>query len=352
MTVLSALQLPFTDLVLIAGLIIVLLFAVRLFLRRQKSETDRDSVKPSRKMRNFIPYALRLIGFTVVSFIIIGGSVLLYEDYKVTEEDIAPAPSQVEIPSDLTFRVEEITFTGGDDLKMAGWFVPPRNDATIILLHGYGGNRTGMLWHAEKLIQAGYGVLMYDERASGESAGKNRSYGWQDAPDIGGAIRYLASRAEVNPQRIGIAGCSIGAQIALQGAAHYPGIQAVWADGPSGILSSDYPPPHNWATGIAALSNYVLDWMYTVRLNTPTPAPMTAIIGKIAPRPIMMVAGGTPHPHFGAEAARVEYLARHAGANAKVWIIPEAYHCDGPAQRPDEYATRMIGFFDAAFDAK
>src|SRR5574341_858833 len=28
--------------------------------------------------------------------------------------------------------------------------------------------------------------------------------------------------------------------------------------------------------------------------------------------------------------------------------IPEAMHCDGPAYRPDEYAERMIEFFDTA----
>jgi pimeloyl-ACP methyl ester carboxylesterase len=217
------------------------------------------------------------------------------------------------------------------------------------LLHGYGGNRTAMLWHAEQLVRAGYGVLMYDERASGASAGKNRSYGWQDAADVGSAVRYLRSRAQSNSQKIGIAGCSIGGQIALQGAAYYPEIGAVWADGPSGIRASDLPLPHNWATGIATLSGYVIDWMYVWRLNIAAPAAMIEIIGTIAPRPIMMVAGGTPHPHFGSEAIRVEYLARYAEKNATLWIIPEAYHCDGPVQRPDEYATRMIGFFDAAF---
>ncbi len=332
-------QVPLADLLLIAALVVALLFAVRVLSRRQSP----------RKARNVVAYALRLIGFAVVAFVIIGGSVLLYEDYKAVDSDITPTPSTVEIPGGLPFQVEAVTFSGGDDLKMAGWFVPPRNGATIILLHGYGGNRAGMLWHADKLVRAGYGVLLYDERASGESAGKNRSYGWQDAADVGGAVRYIQTRAQGSSQKIGIAGCSIGGQIALQGAAYYPEIKAVWADGPSGIRANDLPPPHNWATGIATLSGYIIDWMFTWRLNVPPPASMIEIIGTIAPRPIMMVAGGTPHPHFGSESIRVEYLARYAGKNAMMWIIPEAYHCDGPYYRPDEYAARMIGFFDAAF---
>jgi pimeloyl-ACP methyl ester carboxylesterase len=337
----SSFQLPLADLLLIAGLIVALLLVIRLLLRRPQ---------PGYKPRNSIFRRLRLTGFALVAFLIIGGSVLVYEDLKATDEDLMPTPSEVEIPNDLPFRVEEVTFIGGDNLKMAGWFVPPRNDATIILLHGYGGNRTGMIWHAAKLIRAGYGVLMYDERASGESEGAFRSYGWQDASDVGGAVRYLRGRTDAG--RVGIAGCSIGAQIALQGAAYYPEIQAVWADGPSVIRASDHPAPTNWATALAVLSNYIIDQMYVWRLKIDPPKPMTDIIGTIAPRPIMLVAGGTPHPHFGAEAARAEHYARIAGTNATVWVIPEATHCDGPLQRPDEYAMHLVEFFDAAFDVK
>lgn len=341
MITISSIQLPLVDLLLIAGLIVALLFAIRFLLRRRQ---------PAGKPQNVVARALRLIGFTLVAFLIIGGSVLVYEDIKATDQDLTPTPSEVEIPSDLPFQVEEVTFTGGDNLKMAGWYAAPRNNATIILLHGYSGNRTGMIWHADKLVRAGYGVLMYDERASGESEGKNRSFGWQDPPDVGGAIRYLRGRADAG--HVGIAGCSIGAQIALQGAAYYPEIQAAWADGPAVVRAVDNAPPTNWATGIVVLSNYVIDWMYVWRLNIESPKPLIEIIGAIAPRPIMIVAGGTPHPYYGAEAERVGYMARFAGKNATLWVIPEAYHCDGPAQRPDEYATRMVGFFDAAFEIK
>jgi hypothetical protein len=41
--------------------------------------------------------------------------------------------------------------------------------------------------------------------------------------------------------------------------------------------------------------------------------------------------------------------AETAGGNAQTWIIPEAAHCDGPIQRPEEYAARTIQFFDSAF---
>jgi pimeloyl-ACP methyl ester carboxylesterase len=276
--------------------------------------------------------------------------VLILEDYRYTVRYTAPAPSEVAVLDNLPFEVEEVTFEGGDGLRLAGWFVPPRNGATIILLHGYGGNRTGTVWYAIPLVEAGYGVLMYDERASGESEGTMRSYGWQDVPDVGGALAYLSSRPDVDPDRIGIAGCSIGGQIALRGAAAYPQIRAALADGPSSVTAADDPPPHNWATALSTLSGFVIDRMFEARLGMQAPPPMIETIGLIAPRPILLIAGGTPHPYYGSEAAHVECFYQHAGDNAELWVIPEAYHCDGLAARPQEYVNRMIAFFDAAVD--
>ncbi|HSD85197.1 MAG TPA: alpha/beta fold hydrolase, partial [Anaerolineae bacterium] len=220
-----------TPVLLIVGLVIFL-FVILLLVQRQRR--NKTPVPPPRsRPRRILVATLKLIGFAMIAFILIGGAVMYYLADQTVRSDLAPAPSQVEIPNGLAFPVEEVTFKGGDDLTLAGWFAPPQNGATIILLHGYGGNRTAMIWHARKLVEAGYGVLLYDERASGESEGQRRSYGWEDPEDVAGALRYLSERPEVDAQRIAIAGCSIGAQIALQAAARYPALKAVWADGPS-----------------------------------------------------------------------------------------------------------------------
>ncbi|CAG0928297.1 hypothetical protein TFLX_00825 [Thermoflexales bacterium] len=339
-----------TPLLLVVGLVGLLSLIVLLVQRGGRNKTPARPPRP--RSRRILVGALKLIGFAVVAFVLIGGAVMVSEDHRVVEADLAPAPSQVEIPDDLAFPVEEVTFKGGDDLILAGWFTPPQNGATIILLHGYGGNRTAMIWHAQALVKAGYGVLLYDERASGESAGQRRSYGWEDPGDVEGALRYLGSRPEVDAQRIAIAGCSIGAQIALQAAARYPNLKAVWADGPSIVRAVDAPAPVNWATALNALSEHILDMMYQARLQITPPAPLIDVIGNIAPRPIVLVGGGKALSDFGSEAPRVEYYAQHAGSHAEVWIIPEAVHCDGPVQRPTEYVARLVTFFDRVFNLK
>ncbi len=295
-------------------------------------------------------YVLRVVGVGVGAFLAIALFVIIERSIYSFITETMPAPSEVNIPADLPFKVQEVTFEGGDNLRMAGWQVPSQNGATIILLHGYGGNRTQMLWHARQLVRAGYGVLMYDERASGESEGTRRSYGWEDPSDVQGAIRFIEAEAGQTRERIGIAGCSIGGQIALNSAAHYPELEAVWADGPATLRARDITPPKDPLMALAILGNYSVDWVYEIGLGSEAPAPLVDVIGDISPRPIMLVGGGKPIDLFGSEGELVlPRYAYYAGPNAQTWVIPEAVHCDGPNYRPDEYAERMVKFFDAAF---
>jgi len=343
-------QIPLTAWLIITGLSVGLLAVVAVSRRRRAGSAKAAPESPPAPVwKRALVKTLRLTGFGLFSLFLIGAALMLVLDYQQTIKETTPAPSQVEIPEDLPFEVEEVSFLSSDGLRMAGWFMPPQNGATVILLHGYGGNRLGMRWHAEQLAAAGYGVLMYDERASGESEGAYRSHGWEDERDVGGAVAYLSSRPEVDASKIGIGGCSIGGQIALQGAAYHPEIKAVWANGASIIRAADNVEPDNLLMLLVNIGNVVIDWNFERRLGIEAPAPMIEIIGEIAPRPIVLVAGGVERPLLGNEALRVRHFAQYAGDNAEVWVIEEAYHCDGPDKRPEEYAARMIGFFDEAF---
>jgi pimeloyl-ACP methyl ester carboxylesterase len=335
--------------------LIIVVFSLVIWQLRRVAGNRAGSVRPplpatlGGKLGFITLYILRLLGVGVGTFLLIALVVIIERNLYSVITETAPAPSQVEVPPDLGFEVEEVSFEGGDGLRMAGWFSPSQNGASIILLHGYSSNRTAMIWHARQLTAAGYGVLMYDERASGESQGTRRSYGWEDPRDVEGALQYLAVRPEAGKNGVGILGCSMGGQIALQGAAYFPQIKAVWADGPSTVRAQDIGVRLNPLTALVAAGNYTLDWMFAVRLGMTAPAPMIEIIDDIAPRPVMIVAGGVPQPMIGSEGDFLQIYIEHAGENSEFWVIPEAFHCDGPWQRPEEYARRMIAFFDAAF---
>ena len=325
---------------------LVLLTGMALIQRGRKQAKVIQPSTPKEKRRLMVLHVSKLIGFTLITLLLVVGGVMVYISYQGIVADTAPAPSRVDIPPDLPFQVKVVTFAGGQGFKMAGWYVPARNGATILLLHGYGGNRISMIWQADVLVKAGYGVLMYDERASGESEGDYRSYGWEDPDDVGGALAYLDQQA--NAGKIGIAGCSIGGQIALQSAARYPSIQAVWADGPSTVTTKDIPPPFNWFTWLTLPSNLMMDRMLASRIHRAIPPAIIDIIGTIEPRAVMLVAGGRPNPLIGPESWLTGFMFQHAGAHATLWVIPEAIHCDGPILRPEEYAAKMLVFFDGA----
>jgi uncharacterized protein len=326
-------------LVLITGILVLIWFS------RRKARGDR----PITNKKHGLFYVLRLVAFALLSLVIVIFSTAVFVSYLSALEDMRPSPSQVNLPPDLPFSVETVTFPGGDGSRLAGWYVPPQNGATIILLHGYGGNRTDLLWHAGVLVQAGYGVLLYDEHASGESEGDHRSYGWEDPADVGGALDYLDGLPGTGFGMIGIAGCSIGGQIALQAAVDYPQIAAVWADGPSPVTTSDMKLPPGWFNLLVTPVNHVVDWLTALKLGIQVPRAMIDTIGSLEPRPVMMVAGGRPQPLIGSEAYYIEFMAQHAGAHTQLWVIPEAVHCNGPTLRPQEYANRLVEFFNTAF---
>lgn len=261
---------------------------------------------------------------------------------------LEPQPSAIccESPADYGLYYEDVVFRGGDDLKLSGWYLPSQNGATVILLHGNGGTRLSMLPHAEALATAGYGVLMYDQRGLGQSEGETRSWGWLDEPDVHAAVDFLLVQPEVDPERIGIVGASLGGQIAIRAAARDERISAVVADGASMLRYEDMPRPRN----ILEVAEYGFMWLvdrgFEARLGVPAPQGVKDVIGWIAPRPILLITGLQDRQ----EADRIRGYYQAAGSNAQLWEIPEVTHTEGPYLRPEEYAARLVGFFDAAFD--
>ena len=104
-------------------------------------------------------------------------------------------------PGERGLTYENIALTTADGLKLRGWYIPSHNRAAVIALHGYGSNRLGAMPYAEMLAGHGYGVLLYDQRASGESEGAVLSWGWRDVGDVASALDFLKSRSYLLPPR-------------------------------------------------------------------------------------------------------------------------------------------------------
>ena len=155
-----------------------------------------------------------------------------------TRRMIAPARQPLWCtPGELGLAYENVNFPARDGVRLSGWFVPAARaaagNATLILLHGWGWNRLGdaaadvvanltgatpveLLRLAHALHYEGYHVLLFDLRNHGESAAHPPvTFGQGEAEDLLGAIAYLQTRPEVDAQRLGAIGFSIGANAIL-----------------------------------------------------------------------------------------------------------------------------------------
>lgn len=83
-----------------------------------------------------------------------------------------PRPSiAATTPSDRGVEFREIRFTTPDGVHLSGWYIPSRNRAAVVVLHGASSTRSAVLEHAIALARHGYGVLLYDARGHGRSDG-------------------------------------------------------------------------------------------------------------------------------------------------------------------------------------
>jgi dipeptidyl aminopeptidase/acylaminoacyl peptidase len=95
---------------------------------------------------------------------------------------------------------------------------PGQKRPGIVVLHGFGSNKNGgiSLAAAKLFSSLGYVTLRFDMRGCGESEGpRGRVICLEQVEDAKAAIGFLASRAEVDPERIGLMGHSFGAAVAI-----------------------------------------------------------------------------------------------------------------------------------------
>ena len=115
-------------------------------------------------------------------------------------------------------ETEQVTFRSGD-LSMAGSLVTPDDDAphpAVVILHGSGraagpSDHPAYWIHVNAFVRKGLAVLVYDKRGTGDSEGDFSTAGYADfVQDAVAAVRFLRSRADIDPLRIGLLGSSEG----------------------------------------------------------------------------------------------------------------------------------------------
>ena len=130
---------------------------------------------------------------------------------------------------------ENVSFETSDGLTLKGWYVPSKNGAAVISFPG----RRGPQRPARMLARHGYGVLVFDRRGEGISDGDPNAFGWNGDRDVKAAIDYLQTRADVDPDRIGGIGLSVGGEMMLEAAAEDHDLKAIVSEGAGARAYSD-----------------------------------------------------------------------------------------------------------------
>jgi len=240
--------------------------------------------------------------------------------------------------TNLNFR--EVTFKSRDGLTLFGRFVRSKNQATIILIHPLGSADSNMLLYAEFLANAGYGIFMIDLRAHGSSDGDTSTFGLREADDVAGAVDYLLSRLDVNGQKIGALGISLGAQAALRGALKTECIHALVLEG-LGPVTIRY---HGGSPkSLQHWMNYPFNWIhyhvYEFMIGGKDTSVIEAI-SKLASRPILLIASGSNDIYFN----RLFFQA--ANEPKELWELPNGEHGAAILYDSGTYIQRVVEFFN------
>jgi fermentation-respiration switch protein FrsA (DUF1100 family) len=233
---------------------------------------------------------------------------------------------------------ENVSFMTSDGLRLQGWFIPSRNGATVIAFPG----RSGPQKHTRMLVKHGYGVLLFDRRGEGASEGDPNIFGWGGERDLHAATAYLQSRPDVDPDRIGGIGFSVGGEMLIHAAAHSDALKAVVSEGASGQSIRDDIANVGLVEGI--LSGSGITAATAIFTSTTPPPSLKSEVVKIAPTASFFIYG--EHGQGGTEEKPNKSFYAAAGEPKQIWEVPNGQHIAGITTEPAEYERRVTGFFD------
>jgi uncharacterized protein len=263
--------------------------------------------------------------------------------HAIHPASVAPAWSLADYPS---LEPDDVKVTSSTGALLAGRFFPGRSPATIVLSHGYGGNQDELLPTANALHEGGFSVFTYDLRGCGQSTGEV-TFGAKERDDLRSVVDYLTTRDDVDPQRIGALGFSMGAATTLMEAADDPRVKAVVDD-------SGWSDVHHWlrpswravflhpGDRFSALSLKLAELRASIDLDRLEPRKDVA---RLAGRPLLLI-HGTADGNVPPGDSDENFAAAHEPK--ELWRIEGAEHGATVAPGGATSSKRVVEFFQKA----
>ncbi len=252
----------------------------------------------------------------------------------------APANQLVgNCPNDLP--CEQVEFSSESGAVIKGWFLRGENrKGAVILMHGVRANRLNLIERIRFLHKAGFSVLAFDFQASGESTGKQITFGFLESLDGEASVKFI--KEKLPEEKIGVLGISMGGAAFLL-AKNMPQTDAL-------ILEMVYPTMQKavenrlnlWLFQGAENFAPLLTRQFSLRLSVSVDElrPIDKISNlKI---PVLIIAGENDR-HTTIEESKQLFSALNEPK--QMWIVPYAAHQDLSKIAPAEYEKRVYRFF-------
>ena len=252
-------------------------------------------------------------------------------------------------PADYGLAHESISFPARAGLILRGWYISaPNSERAIIICHGYSSDCSPDLVYAPLLHAVGYHLLFFDFRGHGASDGDYSSLVYFERDDVLAALDYLRARGI---SRVGLLGFSMGGAVALATAPLSPLVVGVISDCTFAELwhiTRQAVRRHGMPEPFALVAGWLIVLLASIRLHANLfSADPVRWIGKIAPRPVLIMHGVADADVPVAEARE---LFRAAREPKELWLVPSATHRQIEGIAREEYRRRVVEFFERAFE--
>jgi pimeloyl-ACP methyl ester carboxylesterase len=276
------------------------------------------------------------VAYLVFQFVLVPVTVAVYgTNAPATRLDRAT-------PADRGLTYDDVELTTADHVMLSGWYVPSRNGAAVVLLHGSGETRSAVLDHAVVLARHGYGVLLFDARGHGRSGGDANEFGWYGDRDVAAAVDYVERRPDVRDGRVAALGESMGGEEAIGAAASDGRIRAVVAEGALWRVPADTAwLPHDVTGLITRGMNWIQAQATRVLSGAPESIGLADAVVATAPRPVLLIAGKD-------EIDGDRSYRDASPGNVQLWELPDTAHTKGLAQHRADWEARVVAFLDGA----
>ncbi len=286
-----------------------------------------------------------LLNFLFIAFIV-GAVSFIAAAWKVADS-IIQSPREVR-PDDwgkAGLHPEFVRFQATDGTTLAGAFIPGTTRGTIILLHGYGHSKTQLIPQAKLLHDAGFNTFLFDFRGSGESGGEFITFGEEETRDLAGAVRYVHTRKDVDHNRIGILGYSMGGSVALLKSGDLHEIRAIVVDSSYAEFRSLIESNFREYLGRLPFFPFGTLVLYIIKVRT------GAYVEDVRPLRHMQTLQQVPLLFIHGTKDRTvpvwDAMRLHASARgpAELMIVPGAGHAGTYTDSTVKYTQKVVSFF-------